>query len=70
MLLLLSNLVVAPVQPILEKSGVGNNHINITITPGQRMRSDHRPVGNVMYVRCKKSDTHDWVTIRPEGTCC
>uniref|UniRef100_F1KVB3 Neuroglian n=1 Tax=Ascaris suum TaxID=6253 RepID=F1KVB3_ASCSU len=57
----------APVQPILEKSGVGNNHINITITPGQRMRSDHRPVGNVMYVRCKKSDTHDWVTIRPEG---
>ncbi|VDM25755.1 unnamed protein product [Toxocara canis] len=42
------NVHMLPVQPILEESEVGSNHINITMTPGRRGSNDDRPVGNVM----------------------
>uniref|UniRef100_A0A915AY17 Neuroglian n=1 Tax=Parascaris univalens TaxID=6257 RepID=A0A915AY17_PARUN len=56
-----------PVQPLLEETGVGNDHVNITITPGQYEESDERPVGNAMYVKYKKSDSDDWEMAQPHG---
>lgn len=59
-----------PVQPLLEETGVGNDHVNITITPGQYEESDERPVGNAMYVKYKKSDSDDWEMAQPQGNVC
>ncbi|VDM24031.1 unnamed protein product [Toxocara canis] len=56
-----------PVQPVLEETGVGNDHINITITPGQYEESDERPIGNAMYVKYKKSESDDWEMAQPQG---
>ncbi|VDK43484.1 unnamed protein product [Anisakis simplex] len=54
-----------PVQPLLEESGVGDDHINITITPGEYDESDERPIGNAVYVKYKKSDSEDWEVAQP-----
>lgn len=58
---------VEPMQPVLEESGVGDDYINVTLTPGDYDKSQERPVGNGMYVKYRKAGDDKWQTVKPEG---
>ncbi|VDP13355.1 unnamed protein product [Onchocerca flexuosa] len=58
---------VDPVQPHLEESGVGDDFINITLTPGGFDKNEGRPVGSDLYVKYRKAGEDEWGTAEPKG---
>ncbi|VDN05863.1 unnamed protein product [Thelazia callipaeda] len=61
----LQNSTVEPEQPHVEESGVGDNFINVTLTPGEFNKSEGRPVGSDMYVKYRKAGEDGWETVEP-----
>ncbi|VDK77723.1 unnamed protein product [Litomosoides sigmodontis] len=56
-----------PEQPHLEESGVGDDFINVTLTPGEFDKSEGRPVGSDLYVKYRKAGDDDWGIAEPKG---
>lgn len=58
---------VEPERPHLEESGVGDDFINVTLTPGEFDKNEGRPVGSGMYVKYRKAGDDEWETLTPTG---
>uniref|UniRef100_A0A915PQ70 Fibronectin type-III domain-containing protein n=1 Tax=Setaria digitata TaxID=48799 RepID=A0A915PQ70_9BILA len=56
---------VEPEQPHLEESGVGDDFINVTLTPGEFDKNERRPVGSDMYVKYRKAGNDEWEIAEP-----
>ncbi|MFH4975053.1 hypothetical protein AB6A40_001762 [Gnathostoma spinigerum] len=56
-----------PVEPFLLESAVGDDYINISLTPGEYEKLEERPVGNEMFVRYRKVGDDEWSQKKPEG---
>ncbi|KAM3725167.1 Neuroglian [Dirofilaria immitis] len=56
-----------PERPHLEESGVGDDFINITLTPGEFDKNEGRPVGSDLYVKYRKAGEDEWEIAEPKG---